>query len=220
MIEKQAAADSTQAGRRLSIPYDICICSNVSVDFLIVNTRHLEQFRSILDFFPEEEHYELKFSINDAPAVLLKIGNEIDQLLAGRDTNPARGGFVTFKSEQIRLNLRNKTDFIINLLIGFYDIIDATINRNGSVYVFRLDYFEKAQSKYLLRFLKLSNTGVSQEGLENVLNEHYREHINVSDFDTAEVEMALSYLGGLGFIGFDNTNKVYKITAKGYMIQL
>lgn len=194
----------------------ILICSDIVSYFFTENYLELEkcgvQLINTNRSFVVEKCPSEGFS-----ALKNKLAEEIDRFLFGRQENLGRVSEVNYLGRTLRLDIRNKSDWQIALLVGLFNLFDDAIKMNGSVFIFNREKFLQNWASEILACLRgnrLSVYEIMEKVRQGWIDAGFEKKIILKD-----IEAGLSFLQENGLIFFWEKERLYEITARGHLFR-
>lgn len=126
---------------------------------------------------------------------------------------------LVYKGEELRLNYRKEIDFNIGVLISLFNIVYQAIERNGFLVLYNLTYLNREVDSMIFSVLKLGLC-TTVESLEKELIRLKKKYELTHSFSINEIRKSIDVLLNLGIVDSEKDGVNYKVTAKGYMLQM
>ncbi|MGN6293137.1 MAG: hypothetical protein ACTHMV_10380 [Chitinophagaceae bacterium] len=211
---------------------ELCICSDVTENHILVNISSLLQIDRILSLeVLKKDVWFLRFQDQG----LLEIKNELigvlDKLLSEREpikemskriiSNGKEIEFrkttiisISYKGKEIKVDLKNNDDFRICVLIDLLNLLEVTFNLNGILFLYNRTEIEKYNGVEIISLLRamysLSEEELAAQMKLKLQNQNSLEKMSslISD---------INMLRKAGLLYYDKELRKYTLTGRGYI---
>lgn len=203
---------------------ELSINSDVTTKFMTLKDGDLMSYVDFDDHFlfshnevEKRIHFEYLYNLN------LKLEKKIFLLLPSLEKNIEAGvsyARIIYEGNVLKVDYRKQDHYMLGMLINLKTIIDVTITNKGVLYVFNNSILNCFRNASVTSLLKMRN-GLTVGEIEKEINKLAEEFKSVKKINNIEVEKSIQHLKSLGFIDNDiYEEEKYKLTAKGYMLNL
>jgi len=194
----------------------ICISSDVTFNHLSLNKDDLHHIDELQLSLLNSDKFLLKFGKDDLQIVGDKLKYIIDNLFLNRKKSANSNIEVKYEGYIYSLDFRNSFDFHLCTLISLYEMVDLSLKLNGSLYIFNKDVFKNNYCNNIISFLR-ANNGLSNAQVIGGIKDLWSKLKIDNSIDNETVENGLIYLQKYGMVFYDTSNKIYFLTARGYL---
>lgn len=201
---------------------EVCISSNVSISYLLLDYIDFSSYVGELDRFFVVENNKFESTISNDRLNMLKeyLLRKIDSEL-GALKLIVKSPFINYKEfdykgEKLLLNLHNGREFMLSCLLNFSSIVEYTLGHNGSIFIFNRSFLKGKIHSNVIPLLKI-NPAYTIQQLIDAIAKLSSENKLIKPTNYEEVANSLLFLKGIGLVDC-NKDAVYRLTAKGYMV--
>lgn len=126
---------------------------------------------------------------------------------------------LNYRGNIWKLNFRNETDFKIGIFISLFNLTRRAIDCSGFLILFNRTFLDEMIDGNVFAILKVARS-VSIINIYDEVLRLVRNSKIVPPISTDSIERSIEKLLDFGFIDKGEGEDSYKITAKGYMLQM